>query len=253
MGPLVLGATGRVGCALRASGVMQGAIWQSRTPRAGFLTWDMLHDPAPDVVCSGVIQLAGDVDSYAALAEVACDLGDALDVPVLIASTQAVYGPQMGALSEDMPCQPASDYGRAKLAMEQAVAGRRATCLRIGNVAGSDALFRSMTAGPVGLDEISAGQGPRRAMIGPVTLAHVLLGLLETEIPPVLNVAQPGLIDMADLLRAAGATWAWQAAPETALAALELDLTALIGCISVPVADPAALVVEARATGWACA
>jgi len=253
VGPLVLGATGRVGCALRTSGVMADALWQSRAPRDGFLTWDMLHDPAPELECSGVIQLAGGADSYAALAAVACDLGDALDVPVLIASTQAVYGPQAGALSEDTPCQPTSDYGRAKRAMEQAVAGRDATCLRIGNVAGCDALFRSMTAGPVVLDEISAGQGPRRAMIGPVTLAHVLLGLLETETPPVLNVAQPGLVDMGDLLRAADATWDWQAAPETALAALELDLTALTGCVSVPVADPAALVAEARATGWVCA
>lgn len=249
----MLGATGRVGGALRASGVMSGAIWQSRRPRPGFLTWDMLQAPPPDLTCTGIIQLAGDLDSYAALAMLAADLGAAWDVPVLIASSQAVYGPQSGALSERAACQPANNYGRAKLAMEHAVAGSQATCLRIGNVAGSDALFRSMTAGPVQLDEIRAGQGPKRAMIGPVTLAHTLLGLLDTKLPPVLNLAQPGLVDMADLLRTADMDWAWQPAPDTALAVLELDLQAVLDVVAIPAADPVTLVAEARATGWVCA
>jgi len=210
VGPLVLGATGRVGGALRASGVMPHAIWQSRRPRAGCVTWDMLHTPAPDITCSGVIMLAGDVASYTALAHIACDFGAAQDVPVLIASSQAVYGPQSGPLSEDAPLIPNSAYGQAKQAMEQAVADRpRTCCLRIGNVAGCDALFRSMTKGPVQLDEIREGQGPKRAMIGPKTLAQAFLGLLDTELPPVLNLAQPGLVDMADLLRAAGWSWIW--------------------------------------------
>lgn len=257
MGPLILGATGQVGRAMRASGVMRDAVWQSRTPRNGFLTWDILNAPAPDVACSGVIMMAGgvgDTDTYIPLAQAACDLGAAQDVPVLIASSQAVYGPQRGTLSEQTPCAPNSDYGKAKLAMEQAVVGRAGvTCLRIGNVAGSDALFRSMAAGPVPLDEVSAGQGPRRAMIGPKTLAQVLLHLLETELPPVLNLAQPGLVDMADLLRAAGATWSWKPAPKMALAALSLDLAALTDLVAVTPADPATLVAEARATGWSCA
>lgn len=254
MGPLILGATGHVGRALRTSGVMPDAIWQSRLPCAGCLTWDILTDPAPDVTCSGVIMLAGslsDLDAHVPLAKAACDLGAARGVPVLLASSQAVYGPQAGALSEDHPCLPNTPYGRAKLAMEQAVAGRAGvTCLRIGNVAGADALFRAMAAGPVRLDAIAKGQGPRRAMIGPHTLADALLALLEADLPPVLNLAQPGLVDMADLLRAAQADWGWQAAPDTALPALELDLKALLARVPLLAADPATLVAEARATGW---
>jgi dTDP-4-dehydrorhamnose reductase len=232
---------------------MQDAIWQARKPRAGFLTWDILNAPVPDVPCSGVIMLAGgvdDTDAYVALVQAACRF----DVPVLIASTQAVYGPQAGPLSESAPCAPNSVYGAAKLAMEQAVKGRPGvTCLRIGNIAGTDALFRSMAAGPVRLDQIAAGQGPRRAMIGPVTLAHTLLALLETDLPPILNLAQPGLVDMADILRAAKADWRWQDAPDTALAELELDVSALAGLVHVPPADATTLVAEARATGWVCA
>lgn len=241
VGPLILGATGRVGRALRASGVMQGAIWQSRAPRDGFLTWDILHAPAPVVDCSGVIMLAGgvgDTDVYVPLAEAACDLGAQLDVPVLIASSQAAELQN-------------SVYGSAKREMERAVVDRpRTACLRIGNVAGVGALFRSMAAGPVELDEVSKGQGPRRAMIGPVTLAHVLLRLLETELPPVLNVAQPGLVDMADVLRAARVNWSWKQAPDDVLASLDLDVSELTRLIDVPQADAATLVAEARATGW---
>lgn len=242
MGPLVLGATGRVGRALRASGVMSDAIWQSRTPQDGYLTWDILNATAPDVTCSGIIMLAGgvaDTEAYVPLAHAACDLGQALGVPVLIASSQAAELQN-------------SVYGRAKRGMEQAVADRaRTCCLRIGNVAGTDALFRAMTAGPVQLDEVSAGQGPRRALIGPVTLAHVLLRLLETDLPPILNLAQPGMIDMADMLRAAGVDWSWNAAPKDVLATLDLDVSALTALVDVPKADAATLVAEARATGWA--
>lgn len=257
MGPLVLGATGRVGRALRASGVLTDAIWQSRTPRDGFLTWDILNAPAPDVACSGIVMLAGGVDdteAYVDLAQAACDLGARLDVPVLIASSQAVYGPQVGALSETTACHPNSVYGRAKLAMEQSVAGRaRVTSLRIGNVAGTDSLFRSMAAGPVPLDEVAPSVGPRRAMIGPVCFARLIGTLLRHDLPPVLNVAQPGLVDMADLLRAGGGAWHWRPAPDTVLAALELDVSALTRFVDLPPADPATLVAEARATGWVCA
>lgn len=240
VGPLILGATGRVGSALRASGVMPAATWQARTSRDGFLTWDILHAPAPAVECSGVIMLAGgvaDTDVYVPLAKAACDLGAQLDVPVLIASSQAA------ALQNSV-------YGNAKRKMEQAMTDR-ACCLRIGNVAGTDALFRAMAAGPVQLDEVSKGQGPRRAMIGPVTLAHVLLRLLDTDLPPILNLAQPGLVDMADMLRAAGGDWSWKEAPAGALAALELDVSELTARVDVPKADAATLVAEARATGWA--
>jgi len=119
-------------------------------------------------------------------------LGARLGVRVLIASTQAVYGPLAGRLSEDTPCQPASEYGAAKLAMEQAV----------------------------------------------------------DRLPQTLNVAQPGMVAMDDILAAADVPWVWRTAPDTVLPILDLNVSALGRITDVPTADPVALVEEARFTGW---
>lgn len=252
---LILGASGRVGKLITASGELGETILQSRRAGQGDLVWDMLDAPPEIPQFSGIVMLAGgvsDTGNYIPLARAAARLGAERGVPVLIASSQSVYGPAPGPHDEDGPCAPAADYGRAKLAMEAAMAAYPGvTCLRIGNVAGADMLFRSMAAGPVELDEVSPGVGPRRAMIGPVTLARALRDLIgQSERPRILNLAQPGLIDMADLLRAAGADWRWKPAPETALPSLTLDLTRLTGLIDLPVARADALVAEARASGW---
>lgn len=256
-GPLLIGATGHVGRMLLASGSLQGAVAQSRQPLPGHITWDPLGEDVPKDLpaVSGVIMMAGTATGGAdhrLLALAAARAGAALGVPVLIASSQAVYGPTPGPHMEDGPCAPAGAYGMAKFEMEAAVADQpHVTCLRIGNVAGADMLFRSMAGGAVRLDELPDGGGPRRAMIGPVTLARCLIDLLALDHrPALLNLAQPGLIDMADLVRAAGADWTFQPAPDTVLPRLELDLSRLTAMLSVPPADATTLVAEARACGW---
>jgi nucleoside-diphosphate-sugar epimerase len=67
---------------------------------------------------------------------------------VLLASSSAVYGTHSDApFTETDPLVPVNDYGRAKQVMEQICHARaHATgvalcCLRIGNVAGADALL----------------------------------------------------------------------------------------------------------------
>lgn len=283
-GPLVLGATGKVGRTLRlvdAAGLWPGGapLWQHRSGRAlsgmRTLCWDVLDGPAPDAAalagCRGVIVLAGVTGGDAtaltgnsALALAAVDLSARHGLgPVLVASSGAVYGRRAGAVTEDMPLTPANPYGKAKAAMEAAVTARLAElgadapavcCLRIGNVAGADQLFAAMSRGPVTLDRFADGQGPRRAYIGPVDLGRVLAGLLArgAALPSALNIAARGLVAMQGLLDAAGAAWRWVDAPPTALPELRLDTTRLAGLLDIPLppAEAADLVAQARLGGW---
>ena len=270
-GPVVLGASGKVGRALRQ--VYQkghlpefaDAIWQYRSmaevPKGAALVWDILQGALPTIRPRAVIVLAGvtagradDLARNTTLALAACALADqAGGVPVLLTSSQAVYGAQSGLLREQDMCLPSTPYGRAKREMERAVAGRpNVTCLRIGNVVGCDAISGAMVHGGVTLDRFPDGQGPRRAMIGPVTLGHVLQGLLEAPgpLPPVLNVAAAGAVAMADLLAAAGVPWGWQDALPHALPALDLDVSLLQKMMPVPGANPVDLIAQARLAGW---
>lgn len=251
-GPLVLGASGRLGRALARAWPADAPapVWQTRDGAGETLAWDILNAPPPPLPpFGGVIVLAGVTQGTVAelalntrLAQAGADLGAAYGVPVLLASTQAVYGAQQGLLSEAAAPGPGTAYGRAKLAMERAVAAPHVTSMRIGNVAGCDALSAAVARGSVTLDRFADGQGPRRAMIGPVDLAQVLLALLAAPArPAVLNVARPGLVAMADVLDAAGIRFAWRPAPQGALPELALDVTLLQEIYPLPVADAVAM------------
>ena len=268
-GPLILGGSGRVGRMLAALWPrdLAPALWQRRAKAdpifADDLIWDILDTPAPDLprpVCA-VIVLAGvtngsvqDLLQNTALAEEGCALGTLLGVRTFLASSQAVYGRKTGVLAETCAPTPATLYGQAKWDMEQAVGEFNAvTCLRIGNVAGCDGLFKAMARGPTRLDQFCDGAGPRRMMIGPHDLAHVLAALSGSHIalPKVLNVARPGLVALQSLADAAGVVWNWQPAPDTALPVLAMDVSALGAYLAQPSATAADLVAQARAGGWA--
>lgn len=252
--PLILGSAGHVGRALaRVWPKDQPALWHTR--KGGDLAWDLLTDTAPALpALSGVVHLARGADAAqeVALAQAACDLAETHGVPVLVASSQAVYGPQPGKISEDAPCQPANAYGAAKLAMEAAVEGR-ACAMRIGNVAGCDMLLMNAARGRVTLDQLPDGSSPRRSYLSAVGLGAVIRGLLaqDTALPDVLNLAQPGTLAMADLLRAACQDWDWRPAGAGVLATLELDVSRLMARVPLPQVDAQVLVAEARAAGWA--
>mgnify|MGYP005850298485 CR=1 FL=1 len=190
---LVMGASGRIGAYLRQfwPGLGLDPVWQYRANAPdGALLWSPLAYSVPDVgpvdtvVClSGVTQgaaLALNTD----LARAALDAARVLGAKrVLLASSSAVYGASPGPHFEDGPCAPATPYGVSKLTMEQAAlaqAGALAVCcLRIGNIAGADALLGGLTPGTVPvLHHFSDGRAPRRAYIGPKTLAHVLAQLV---------------------------------------------------------------------------
>ena len=107
--------------------------------------------------------------------------------------------------------------------------------LRIGNIAGLDAILGNWRPG-FQLDQFSDGRTPRRSYIGVQSLAQVLAEVAAaSQLPVALNIAEPGVIEMGALLTAAGLNWTPQSAPESTIAEICLDLTALkaIGSLAV--------------------
>lgn len=246
---LLLGATGRLGGMLRRHWPTPADLrCQSRQARPGFLAFDPLVQQrqalasaqgVAAVIClSGITPVTAaagvsfDLNSDLALA--AIDLAGCAGVPrVFVASSAAVYGRALGALSEGQQATPVSDYGTSKLAMEQAAraaaqkAGVALTILRIGNVAGADAIVGGWRAG-MQIDQFADGSTPRRSYIGPVTLARVLHHLTRAaDLPEVLNIAAPGTVEMGALLDAAGLAWRPRPATQGAIAQVALDTKAL--------------------------
>ncbi|MEO1703776.1 MAG: NAD-dependent epimerase/dehydratase family protein [Pseudomonadota bacterium] len=299
----VLGASGRIGRVLRAWWPEAAPVtWIARRPMEGGMRCDPLAEPerlAEILSAAGVravLSLAGpvpggaggansagtetDLAAHAALARVLLGAVPA-GVPVLLASSAAVYGrPEETGddswLSEAAPLPPRaalSPYGQAKFDMEAAVLAARAapaiapvTCLRIGNVAGLDAVLGGWRAG-FRLDAFPDGRTPRRSYIGPGQLAAVLAALLmragvrsgagqglPAVLPAVLNVAAPGTVEMGALLEAAGLDHGRRPAPPTAIPRVALDTRLLLAHLPgdlaaamAPVTAPA-LVADWRAT-----
>lgn len=232
---LVTGGFGRVGRALRALLPENRAgglpiLWHGRQAGPGVdLAWDIGADRSVALPRRLIIlHLAGrtlgsepDLAENRRVTEALCQAARAAAAcHVFVMSSAAVYAPGPLALHEADAPAPVSPYGRAKLAAERVAAetlpGPDLTVLRLANLAGADALLGNVRADvPVLLDPI-AGQsgGPERSYIGPRALSAVLLALVARAnggeaLPAVLNVAQPGVIAMADLLDARGQAWSF--------------------------------------------
>ncbi|MDZ4310577.1 MAG: NAD(P)-dependent oxidoreductase [Cypionkella sp.] len=239
---LVVGASGRVGRLLARAWarVGQAPTLQHRGEALAAdlpqVEWHPLSGASLDkgrframIVLAGVVR--GDMTLNALLAEACCAAAVQAGIAqVLLASSSAVYGVNGGlACRENTPTHPVNDYGRSKLEAEAVANGWRArglaiTALRIGNVAGADALLAGIQPGqPTMIDCFADGTGPVRSYIGPITLADVLARLLGQDLPPVLNLGAPHPVAMADLAQAAGADWRYQAAPATAYQRITLD------------------------------
>ena len=279
---LVLGAAGRIGGLLRRDWPTllpagSDLRWQARRRPddcAAGEAWHIfapLEDPATLVrAAEGVDTIlclagvtpghGGDLDDNARLAEASIRAAQASarvsdrKTRVLLASSAAVYGNQPGVLSEGAPLHPANPYGAAKAEMEAqalrlgAEAGVAVTALRIGNIAGLDAILGGWRPG-FQLDRFADGTTPRRSYIGGQMLAQVLAALVQhPDLPNVLNLAQPGPVAMGDLLRAARLDFSLRPAPDSAIPEVALEVTRLAGLlppgVPLPPADPAQLVVE---------
>lgn len=241
--PLVLGASGRLGrMVLRAwrskgaQGRKIAAQYRSDTENATQtdLTWDIEDglDPVKRwiesngpistfVILSGVTPSTGSkMDDNISIANSYLEAASTLKVPrVLLASSSAVYGTGNGeAFSEDDVCKPLSAYGISKMTMELSAqifrnSGVEVCCLRIGNVAGADALLlnapKAHFDSPLTIDYFSNGHGPQRSYIGPCSLAYVLGQLidLQNKVPFVLNIAATEPVYMEELAEAAALPW----------------------------------------------
>ncbi|MEZ5684628.1 MAG: NAD-dependent epimerase/dehydratase family protein [Paracoccaceae bacterium] len=218
-------------------------VFQARGEGVGA---DLVFDPLADPVALGraieaadvVLDLAGraggsdaDLAAHAAIARAILAARNGAK-PVIAASSAAVYGRSGEAQPEAGPVDPPAAYGRAKLEMEAALRDQPATCcLRIGNVAGADAVLGQVaSAGGRSLHVFADGRAPRRSYIGPSDLARAIARLARVmaagqPVPPVLNLALPGVVGMDDLLRAAGIEWSPAPAPPEAIAHVELDVS----------------------------
>lgn len=276
---LLTGATGRVGRLILAqsrlapvSGVT--LLAQHRDPaRQDGLFWPLLDGPAPVlrhvethdapaamIVLSGVTPATGaELSLNTCLPLAALEAAQAAGIRrVLVASSSAVYGAGQGQpMDEASPLNPANAYGQAKVAMEAALAAHRASgieicVLRIGNVAGADALLLNVAAAkgqPVIIDRFGDGHGPLRSYIGAGALWQVLAGLARhpAPLPPVLNVAAPRPLRMEDLARAAGSAFDWRDAPPAAHQIITLDCWRLMQLCPL---DPAASRAETMVADW---
>ena len=165
-------------------------------------------------------------------------------------ATGAIYAPSAQTLTEDSETVPRHAYGRSKLMAELAVPAaraHRATFLRLGNVAGADALFRAFSRNElVTLDRFSDGRGPQRTYVAPDDLVKVLIHLMYNrveELPHALNVGGRVPVDMAEIVKARNIPMQRVAAPATALPIqwLSVDRLSGLGITMSKSSDPAHL------------
>lgn len=277
---LITGAAGRIGKMLQLSWSNDGfadlvSLWSVRqTHDPAYVQWDILSDVVPEIPKGAVILhlagvLRGDSCALANNAAMALKLCNAAKTAgakhVFLASSAAVYGHGAADLTETLVPQPVSDYGRAKLAMEQQVlqwlqsAGPTApavTCLRIGNIVGADALIGQAVAGRrISLDSVAGHDcGPLRSYIGPRAFAFVLAQLLRRAalgqpLPKLLNIAAQPPVFMADLLRAADLPFQVTVSQTPVIAKVCLSTARLAGLVDLPPQTADDLIADWRSLG----
>jgi nucleoside-diphosphate-sugar epimerase len=234
MATVILGAGGKLGRLLRQ--VYPGpAKWFTRTDV------DVQDASALKQALTGadaVICLAGVTHTGTQPMALNCTLAKAvLDAAaavgagrVILFSSAAVYGHTPGCLHEEGPIAPLSAYGAAKAQMEQMAAthAHPSTTLRLGNVAGADAILGHWKPGFT-LDTFADGTTPKRSYIGPNALARALFDLTQAgPLPALINVAAPGSVEMGALLDAAELAWQSRPATDATIANVTLDTTTLL-------------------------
>ncbi len=249
---LVLGSAGRLGRILHRVWGAEGATWASRIAGPGRVVLDPLTQPhmlanlASDhdvVLClAGVPPGRGDVSLNTALAASAVQAAVHTSCrTVFLASSAAVYGATPIAAREDQVLQPLTAYGREKLRMERTGLALgsglnvRVCNLRIGNVAGADALLSGWHP-ECAVEQFIDGKTPMRSYIGPRDFAQTLRAVMRhwQFAPEVLNVALTHPVLMGALLDQAGLHWQARPARQSTLAKAVLDTSRLRQMVPMP-------------------
>lgn len=234
----VLGSTGRLGRMLRAVWGADGARWLGR--EAFEPGGHRMLAGAESVLClAGVVRGSGDLTLNSSLAEQTLDMAKAVGAGrVFLASSAAVYGTGPN-FSEAAAVRPISCYGKSKYEMEVMAAEHEHpnTCLRIGNVAGADAILGNWRSGMT-IDTFADGSTPRRSYMGPFTMARCLDMLFQlTDLPKMLNLTAPGSVEMGALLDAADLNWDRRPANEGTIARVELCTDRLASLVTFEAQD----------------
>ena len=235
---VILGASGRLGQLIRPFWPISNTIWHSRSQLEGYKSLDLLGSSgelveilrgAKSVIClAGVTPYSknGSLAQNLLLAEICLNAAKSAKVGgVFLTSTAAVYGKQTAQLDENCPTAPLSDYARAKVEMEDMALqhSQTSTILRIGNVAGADAILGNWHA-KMEIEQLPNKATPKRSYVGPATLARILFELAShDELPSILNVAAPDSVHMNELLDNAGLDYATTPATPQTIADVTLD------------------------------
>lgn len=276
-GTIIVGASGRVGRLLiphwrRASHPIALQYRNSRPdfPARSCFFWNPDHGyrdlerwvsahgpPSCMIVLSGATQASGrDLNQNRIIAETCLEAASLSKISrVLIASSSAVYGNYLTRpYVESDKTAPIGTYGEAKVAMEDACArwaspGFEVCSMRIGNVAGADALLGrpdDNLSEELIIDRYENGRTPERSYIGPGTLAEVLLQLSDYQevLPPVLNIASPVPVEMGVLADAAGRQWRSRSREGVCGQSITLNSDRLWSMISLPtkVSEPSEMI-----------
>lgn len=187
-------------------------LWDMTSPDVPYLPPDAVVLHLSGVISGSEEELGRNVAMITPLLK-ACAASKARGL--LFASTAAVY-PQRGQKAHEAECDPVNAYGRSKLeaerALEKGAGDLPWTALRLGNIAGADALL-GQNRESYQLDPVpDGGAGPLRSWIGPQTLALVIESLVEKlylgqMLPKAINVAAQPALRMGDILDAAGKPW----------------------------------------------
>ena len=266
-----MGASGRVGRLITSAWANRESPWcavplQYRRSQTVFQSRNILWDvtDGPDgllkwmdrfgalktlIVMAGVTPAtSSDMTLNTVIAKAYLDAARVAGIKrVLLASSSAVYGFGDGSpMSEAHSCAPVNTYGKSKLDMEAMARNIAADtdmeicCLRIGNIAGADALLLNASKAtpetPLIIDRFPDGAGPLRSYIGPTQAGDVLAQLAchQGTLPHVLNFAGNAPIYMEELAIAAALPWRYRTAPQTARQSITLDCSVLATLIDMP-------------------
>lgn len=223
MQTVILGADGKLGSILRRGALRHGLDWRMQS-RSGQHNFTDPFDPSLYEKGATIINMIGHTGpDQNLLREANVDVVDQLlrraqvagVAHVILMSSAAVYGAAGPApLPETTPTAPLTPYADSKVAMERLAHDRsrhsnatRISILRVGNVAGSDALVthahRHAREGmPMLLHRFADGAVPWRSYIGPLDFFHAVHTI--TQQPPdtlrMLNVAHPQAVPLDAML-----------------------------------------------------